>query len=235
MYVHAIFLYLLLLSIEMSSADKEYGPNDVFESIDCLQFTLHQNYLIAEKLMSSRQHSTIELNKAFAKIDIFYIDLVSALSDSKVDLEIAAAASKNNIEFDVHKTEWLAKISDPWLSSGANNPVTSKSKSSRTHSSSGTSVKSLNSSRSSKSSALSVKRLNAQIELKTAQLEVDHLKERIEEENATLVLHQQNLEMQQKMRQHEMLIQQRESPRKIELAKQKYDALSEVDSSSAKS
>ena len=41
--------------------------------------------------------------------------------------------------------------------------------------------------------------------------------------------------MQQKMRQHEMLIQQHESLRKIELAKQKYDALSEVDSSSVKS
>ena len=239
LYVHAIFLYLLLLSMDMSSADKEYGPSDVSESIDCLQFTLHQNYLIAEKLMSLRQPSTTELNKAFAKIDKLYIDLVSALSDSKVDSEIAAAASKNKIEFDVHKKEWLAKISDPCSSSGANNPVTSKSKSSRTHSSSGTSVKSLNSSRSSKSSALSVKRLNAQIELKIAQLEADHLKDRIEEENVTLVLqqqmHQQNLEMQQKIRQHEMIIQQRESLRKIELAKQKYDALSEVDSFSVKS
>ena len=77
----------------MSSADKEYGPSDVSESIDCLQFTLHQNYLIAEKLMSLRQPSTTELNKAFAKIDKLYIDLVSALSDSKVDSEIAAAAS----------------------------------------------------------------------------------------------------------------------------------------------
>ena len=41
--------------------------------------------------------------------------------------------------------------------------------------------------------------------------------------------------MQQKIRQHEMFIQQRESLRKIELPKQKYDALSEVDSSSVKS
>ena len=218
----------------MSSAEKEYGPSDVSESIDCLQFTLHQNYLTAEKLKSLRRPSTTELDKAFVKIDKLYIDLVLALSDSKVDLDIAAA-SKNKIEFDVHKKEWLAKISDPCSSLGANNPITFKSQSSRTHSSSGTSVKSLNSSRSSKSSALSVKRLNAQIELKTAQLEADHLKDRIEEENATLVLHQQNLEMQQKMGQHEMLIQQRESLRKIELAKQKYDALSEVDSSSVKS
>ena len=51
----------------MSSADKEYGPNDVSESIDCLQLTLHQNYLIAEKLMSLRQSSTTELNKGLCE------------------------------------------------------------------------------------------------------------------------------------------------------------------------
>ena len=62
-------MYLLLLSIDMSSANKEYGSSDVSESIDCLQFTLHQYYLIAEKLMTLRRPSTTELDKAFAKID----------------------------------------------------------------------------------------------------------------------------------------------------------------------
>ena len=71
----------------------------------------------------------------------------------------------------------------------ANNLVASKS--SCTHSSSGTNVKSLNFTRRSTSSALNVKRLNAEIKLKIVQLEADHLKDHIEEENATLVRQQQ--------------------------------------------
>ena len=89
------------------------------------------------------------------------------------------------------KRDWLAKISDPCSSSGTNNLVTSKSRSSSTHSSSRTSVKSLNFLQRSNLSALRVKGLNAQIELKTAQVEADRLKDRIEEKNTTLVLQQQ--------------------------------------------
>ena len=64
-------------------ADKDNNERDndkVMKSINCLQFTLNQHYLITERLMSLRKPDTNELNQTLAKIDQLYIDLVSNLS-----------------------------------------------------------------------------------------------------------------------------------------------------------
>ena len=56
--------------------DNERDNDEVMKSINCLQFTLNQHYLIAERLMSLRKPDTNELNQTLAKIDQLYIDLV---------------------------------------------------------------------------------------------------------------------------------------------------------------
>ena len=77
------------------------------------------------------------------------------------------------------------------------------------------SSKTSNSSRSSKSIALSVKRNNAQLELEAAKLQADHLRDRIEEQSKLTALKNS--------------MQQSESCRKIELAKQRCNTLSKIE------
>ena len=95
------------------SADKDNARNSdkVMKSIDCLQFALNNHYLIAEQLVSLHKPGTDELNQTLAKINPLYIDLVSNLSNLRADPSIAAAASKNKVEFDVCISDWLAKHS----------------------------------------------------------------------------------------------------------------------------
>ena len=87
------------------SADKdnERDSDEVMKSIVCLQFTLNQHHLIAERLMSQRKSGTNELNQTFAKINQFYIDLVLNLCDSKANPLVAE--SKNKVKFDVRKSD----------------------------------------------------------------------------------------------------------------------------------
>ena len=177
--------------------------------------------------MSLRKPDTNELNQTLAKIDQLYIDLVSNLSDSRADPSVAAAASKNKVEFDVRKSDWLAKHSKAstivnLFGESSTAPAYAISPSNRSRSSVGSksskssrSSKTSNSSRSSKSTALSVKRINAQLELEAAKLQADHLKDRIEEQSKLTALKNS--------------MQQSESRRKIELAKQRCDTLSKIE------
>ena len=131
--------------------------------------------------------------------------MVSNLADSKVDNTIVAAASKNKVEFDLRKNEWLAKTSK--TSSVDINPFGESSSHAcaeilvpRSKSRSNSNVtKSLRSFKTltTKSTALSNKRVDAQLELKIAQLEADHLKDRIEEQSIMMAL-----EREQKMQMH---------------------------------
>ena len=197
------------------------------KSIDCLQFTLNQHYLIAERLMSLRKPDTNELNQTLAKIDQLYIDLVSHLSDSMADPSVAAAASENKVEFDVRKSDWMAKHSKASTSVnlfGESSTVTAYAKSSCNRSrsrvgskssKSSRSLKTSNSSLSSKSTALRFKRINAQLDLEAAKLQADHLRDRIEEQSKLTALKNS--------------MRQSESRRKIELAKQRCDTLSKIE------
>ena len=207
--------------------DNERDNDEVRKLIDCLQFTLNQHYLIAELMMSLRKPDTNELNQTLAKIYQLYIDLVSNLSDSRADPSVAAAASKNKVEFDVRKGDWLAKHSKATTSinlfgESSTAPAYAKSSSNCSRSSVGSksfkssrSSKTSNSLRSSKSTALSVKRINAQLELEAAQLQADHLKDRIEKQSKLTALKNS--------------MRQSESRRKIELAKQRFDTLSKIE------
>ena len=175
--------------------------------------------------MSLRKPDTNELNQTLAKIDQLYIDLVSNFSRS--DPLVAATASKNKVEFDVCKGDWLAKHSKATTSvnlfrESSTAPAYAKSSSNRSRSSvssksskSSRSSKTSNSLRSSKSIALSVKRINAQLELEAAKLQADHLKDRIEEQSKLTALKNS--------------MRQSESRRKIELAKQRCNTLSKIE------
>ena len=206
--------------------DNKRDNDEVMKSIDCLQFTLNQHYLIAERLMSLRKPDTNELNQTLVKIYQLYIDLVSNLSDSRADPSVAAAASKNKIEFDVRKGDWLAKHSKASTSvnlfaESSTVPAHAKSSSNCSRSSVGSNSKSSrssktsNSSQSSKSTALSIKRINVQLELEAAKLQADHLKDGIEEQSKLTALKNS--------------MRQSKSRRKIELAKQCCDTLSKIE------
>ena len=56
--------------------------------------------------MSQRNPKTNELNQVWAQIN----DLYKRLSVGNVEKEVFAAVTKNKLDFDSHKEEWLNKM-----------------------------------------------------------------------------------------------------------------------------
>ena len=80
-------------------------------SIDTLKEILNNNYLRAERTMSSRDPIVSKLKVLISYLDFHYDTSISSLLQSGISPDIVASVSQNKREFDVRANEWLSYLS----------------------------------------------------------------------------------------------------------------------------
>ena len=160
----------VLAVTQMESNTSEINPlqDDVENAIESLR-SLNDNYLAAEKLMSSRNPETKSLNESVSKIEDSYNELMKLMSSNMIPAQTIADVATNKHKYDARISDWFTRTG----TLGSNKDIT------RFNAAPTCSTKS---SRSSRSSSLTVRRLQATLNLKLVQLQANHARERAEEQ-----------------------------------------------------